>query len=228
MTLALFYFAFFATTGPSVPDDWRSARDAQDRAALDRIATKAGAQAQAKPNDAAAQYMAALAESYRAEVAMELKDKNQSRAAAESGIRAAERAVSINPESGEYHRILGTLCGQVIPANVVAGLKYGKCALEQVNKAIEIDPKSSDAYVSRGVGNYYLPESFGGGAELALKDFEKAIQLDPKNADAHVWLGIALRKMNRNAEARKALTEAVALNPARAWAKQQLEKTPAQ
>jgi hypothetical protein len=39
-------------------------------------------------------------------------------------------------------------------------------------------------------------------------------------------LGVALRKMNRNAEARKELERAVQLNPARIWAKQQLEKTP--
>ena len=57
----------------------------------------------------------------------------------------------------EHHRILGTLCGQVIPGNVLAGLKYGRCALDSINKAIELDPKSAIAYVSRGVGNYYLP-----------------------------------------------------------------------
>lgn len=208
--------------------DWKKARDAQDRAALDRIAQAAEAEASAKQSDANLQYQAALAQFYRAEVAMELRDKNLSRSAAESGIRAAERALALNPKSAEYHRILGTLCGQVIPANVLAGLKYGKCALEEVNKAIELDPKSALAYLSRGVGNYYLPESFGGGVELAIKDFEKSVELDPKNADAHLWLGVALRKANRNAEARKALARAIALNPAREWAKQQLEKTPAQ
>jgi tetratricopeptide (TPR) repeat protein len=119
------------------------------------------------------------------------------------------------------------LCGQVIPANVLAGLKYGRCALDSINKAIELDPKSAIAYVSRGVGNYYLPAAFGGGPDVALKDFQKAIQLDPKLAEAQLWMGLTLRKLNRNAEARSAFGKSLQLNPDRIWTKQQLEKTPA-
>lgn len=220
--------ALLLGVGMNLPGPWKSARDAQDRGALDKIAAEAEAAAGARQDDAAAQYRAALAQLMRAEVAMELRDKNQARAAAEAGIRAAERAVALNPKSAEYHRILGTLCGQVIPANVLAGVKYGRCAMDEVNKALELDPQSAEGYMSRGVGNYYLPEAFGGGVELAIRDFQRAIQLDPKNADAHLWLGIALRKANRNPEARKALTRAVTLNPARVWARQQLDKTPPQ
>ena len=64
--------------------------------------------------------------------------------------------------------------------------------------------------------------------ELAVRDFEKAIQLDPKAAEAHLWLGIALRKPNRNADARKEIAKSLELSPKRIWAKQQLDKTPAQ
>ena len=172
-----------------------------------------GAAAGKQANDAQAQYMLALADSVLAEVATELKDKNGGRAAAEAGIKAAKKAVALKPDVAEHHRILGTLCGQVIPANVLAGLKYGRCAMDSINKAIELDPKSPLGYVSRGVGNYYLPSAFGGGAELALKDFQKAIQLDPKLAEAHLWMGIALRKLNRNGEARSALSKALATEP---------------
>jgi Flp pilus assembly protein TadD len=52
--------------------------------------------------------------------------------------------------------------------------------------------------------------------------------LNPGAAEAHLWLGIALRKARRNAEARKAIARSLELNPDRTWAKQQLEKTPAQ
>ena len=64
----------------------------------------------------------------------------------------------------------------MVSSNGLAGLRYGKCALGSVNKAIEIDPKSSEAYLSHGVGNYYLPPAFGGGIDMAIKDFEKAIE----------------------------------------------------
>jgi tetratricopeptide (TPR) repeat protein len=219
-------FTTMACLAAELPPELKKARDTQDRPVLDRMAGAASTSAQAKPNDAFEQYRAAQAELVRAEVAMELRDKNAARAAAESGIGAAQKAVALKPNSGEYHRILGTLCGQVIPANVLAGMKYGRCALDEVTKAIELEPKSAAAHLSRGVGNYYLPASFGGGVELALKDIERSLELDPKDADAWLWKGIVLRKMNRNPEARKALTRSLELNPARVWTKQQLEKTP--
>jgi tetratricopeptide (TPR) repeat protein len=212
---------------PGVPRELEQARDRQDRAALERIAASYNTTAAKQSNDAQAQYIFAVAQSYLAEVATELKDKNGGRAAAEVGIKAAEKAVLLKPDIAEHHRILGTLCGQVIPANVLAGLKYGRCALDSINKAIELDPKSAIAYVSRGVGNYYLPAAFGGGPDVALKDFQKAIQLDSRLAEAQLWMGLTLRKLNRNAEARSAFGKSLQLNPDRIWTKQQLEKTPA-
>jgi tetratricopeptide (TPR) repeat protein len=207
-------------------DTLEQARDRQDRAALESAARQLGAAAQDKPGDAAAQYQFAVAESYVAEVAAEQRDKAGARIAAEAGIRAAQRAVELRPKVAEYHRILGTLCGQVIPAQTLLVLKYGNCARSSIDRAIELDPKSAKAYLSRGVGNYYLPEAFGGGAELAVRDFEKAIALDSKLADAYLWLGIAQRKLRRNTEARRNIAKSLDLNPARVWAKQQLEKTP--
>ncbi|MFN7932382.1 MAG: tetratricopeptide repeat protein [Bryobacteraceae bacterium] len=207
-------------------DELRAARDRQDRAALEKSIAALAAQAEKKPADAQAQYALALAESYLAEICLEMRLRNEAKAAAEKGIQAAEKAAQLKPDQAEYHRILGTLCGQVIPANVLAGLKYGKCAMESVNKALQLDAKSSLAWLSKGVGNYYLPPSFGGGVDMAIKDMEKAISLDPKSSDAYVWLGTALRKKNANAEARKALEKALQLNPNRVWAKQLLEKTP--
>jgi tetratricopeptide (TPR) repeat protein len=208
--------------------DLEKARDAQDRPALDRYAAQMSAEAQKQSSDAAAQYNLALAESYVAEVAIEVRDKNQAHNAAEAGIKAAERAVSLKPDSAEYHRVYGTLCGQAISASGLQGLKYGHCAQEEVNKAVQLDPKSAVNYVSRGVGYYYLPQGLGGGIDLAIKDFQKAVELDLKLPEAHLWLGLALRKANRNPEARKEFQKVIDLNPARVWAKQQLEKTPAQ
>jgi tetratricopeptide (TPR) repeat protein len=202
------------------------ARDRQDRPALEDAARQLSAAAQKQPDDAAAQYRFALAESYVAEVATEQRDKAAAKNAAEAGIEAARRAVSLQPGNAEYHRILGTLCGQVIPAQVLLAFKYGNCAKSSIDRAIELDPKSARAYLSRGIGNYYLPEALGGGAEPAIRDFEKAVQLDPKLADAYLWLGIAQRKLARNADARRNIAKSLELNPARVWAKQQLDKTP--
>ena len=227
MLTGIFTAAFFFFQSPLFNSaELQKARDAQDRGALERMASQFSAATAKQPDDAAAFYRLALAQSYLAEIAMETGDKNQARSAAEAGIKAADRATALKPESAEYHRIWGTLCGQAIPANVLAGLKYGRCAQDEVNKAIQMDPKGAINYVSRGAGNYYLPAAMGGGVEVAIKDFQKAIELDPRLAEAHLWLGIALRKANRDPEARKELEKAVSLDPGRIWAKQQLEKTP--
>jgi len=221
----IFLLLFNAAAGGS---DLEKARDAQDRPALDRFAAQLAATAQAKANDPSAQYKFALIESFVAEVAIEVRDKNAAHNAAEAGIDAAKKAVALKGDSAEYHRLLGTLCGQAISANVLQGMKYGRCAQDEVNKAVQLDPKASVNYLARGVGNYYLPQSFGGGLDLAVKDFQKAAELDPQSSEAQLWLGLALRKQNKNADARKAFQKAIDLNPARVWAKQQLDKTPAQ
>ncbi|MCE5310315.1 MAG: tetratricopeptide repeat protein [Acidobacteriales bacterium] len=214
-------------TATGMAGELEDARDRQDRAALEKKIAELAVTAARRPNQADAQYSLAVAQSYLAEIALEMRDKALAKNAAEAGIRSAERATALRPDVSDYQRVLGTLCGQVIPANVLSGLRYGKCAQDAVAKAIKLDPRSSMAYVSRGVGNYYLPPALGGGPELAIKDFQRAIQLKSTNAEAYLWLGIALRKLNRNAQAREAFNKSLELNPRRVWVRRQLEKTPA-
>lgn len=201
-----------------------TARNRQDRVALE----KAGATRAKTAKNGAGHYDAALAYSYLSEVALELRDKRQARSAAELGISAAKAAIGAEPNNAEYHRLLGTLCGQVIPADPMAGFQHGRCAKEEIEKALQMNPKSALGWVSSGVGKFYLPSMFGGGVDLAMKDFQKAVSIDPKLAEGWLWIGLAHRKGNRNAEARQALQKAKSLSPDRVWIQQQLDKTPAQ
>jgi len=225
--MRLLLVLFIAGLSFGAESEFDKARDRQDRPAMEKIVVELQSAAGKSPKDADAQYRVALASSYLAEVALEMRDKKQAQQAAEAGIQAADRAIAIKPNVAEYHRVLATLCGQVIPANVLAGMSYGKRAKDAVAKALELDPKSSKAYVAQGVGNYYISAAFGGGADLAIRDLKKAIELDPKSAEAYMWLGITLRKAHRNPEAREAFKKSLELNPNRIWTKQQLEKTPA-
>jgi tetratricopeptide (TPR) repeat protein len=214
---------------PAWDADLLKARDRQDRAALEKMIAALQSAADNAPNDAEAHYRAALANSYLGEISLELKDKAGAEKAAEAGVRAAQAAIAAQPKNAEYYRVLGTLCGQAIPAvNMLSALTYGKRAKEAIDKAMQLDPKSARVFEARGVGNYYLPQQLGGGPELAMKDFKKAIELDPKLADSYLWLALALRKLHRNGEARQALQHAIDLDPQRIWLKEQLEKTPAQ
>ena len=222
---------FLATTflmAAAVNPDLKLARDRQDLPALNQFISQYESAAKASPQSAEAQYDLALAQSYGAEVAMEVHDKRKSEAYAEAGMDPVTRALQLNGNSAEFHRLHGALCGQVIPANPFLGaLKYGQCARDEIDKAIALDNKLALAYVSRGVGNYYLPPSMGGGVDVALKDFDTAISMNPKLDEAYLWKGVTLRKANRGPEAAQALQQALVLNPNRLWIKQQLEKTPA-
>lgn len=207
--------------------DLERARDRQDVEALQKAVAALKEAASRQAADAAVHYQLALAGSLLAEAALERGDRNLAVKAAEEAIPAARRAVELRPEASEHHRILGVLCGQVIPGNLLMAAKYARCASSSLEKAIQLAPNRWENYLSRGVGNYYLPEAFGGGAEKAIQDFRKAVELNGKSPEPYLWLGIALRRTGRNGEAREALERALALNPNRVWAKQQLAKTPA-
>jgi tetratricopeptide (TPR) repeat protein len=210
------------------PSELTAARDHQDLAALNALITQYQQAVQAKPQCTECIYKLALANSYAAEVTLELRDKRKSEAFADAGMESAQKLTAANANNAEYHRLLGELCAQVIPANPIFGaLKYGQCAQDEINKAIQLDPKLALAYVSRGVGNYYLSVFKGGSIDVALQDFDKALSIDPKLVDAYLWKGVTLHKVNRNSEARQAFEKAFALNPQRVWTKQQLDKTPA-
>lgn len=210
-------------------DDLDKLRDHQDRQALDARAVALHAAAEKTPNDPNGWYRAAIAYSYVGEVALETRDKNGAQRAAEAGAADAEKAIALNGKVADYYRVLGTLCGQVIPANPIAGiLSYGKRAKEALDKAIELDPKSPKAFVAHGVGYYYLPANFGGGPENAIKDFRQALALDPKSAEAYLWIGIAMKKQHQNVQAREALNKSLQIDPDRIWTKDQLAKTPQQ
>jgi tetratricopeptide (TPR) repeat protein len=210
-------------------DNLELMRDKQDKAGLAQAAAALSATADKNPGDPDAWYHAAIAQAYMAEVAMELNDKVGSQHAAEDGVKDADKAIALKSTNADYYRVLGTLCGQVIPANPIMGaLSYGKRAKDALDKAVSMDPNSAKAFVAHGVGYYYLPPSFGGGPENAIRDFRQAINIDPKSADAYLWMGISLRKLHQNAQARDAFVKALQYAPARVWAKAQLDKTPPQ
>src|SRR5579883_2152592 len=107
---AICLLAVGASATDTALDALRKARDQQNLSLLDRLISQCQQTAQSNATSAAAQYRLALANTYAAEVAMELHDKRKAEAYAEAGIRPAQRAVEEDDKNPEYHRLLGELC----------------------------------------------------------------------------------------------------------------------
>lgn len=66
-------------------------------------------------------------------------------------------------------------------------------AMQDLNRAIKLNPKSANAYVIRG--RMYGQQN---NDKLAIKDFEQAISIQPQNAEAYGNRGIAYLKQGNN------------------------------
>lgn len=87
-------------------------------------------------------------------------------------------------------------------------IKDVNTALADFNKAIEINPKTSDSYNNRGRLKYIL-----GDYDEAIADFDKAASLNPKNFQAFMNRGTARRTKKNYDLALKDYAEAEKLQP---------------
>jgi Flp pilus assembly protein TadD len=81
-------------------------------------------------------------------------------------------------------------------------------AIKDCEKAIELDPKFADLYISRGIAyiNLFNPHE-------AIKNYNKVIELDPKSVLAYINLGLAYDRLHNYKEAIKDYDKAIELDP---------------
>lgn len=101
-----------------------------------------------------------------------------------------------------------TLLGTMMQARATPEetMPQAKTAAE---KAIELDPNLSEAYVSLAWTKFRYDWDWAG----AEKDFKKAIELNPNNAQAHQWYGEFLSVQRRDEQALVEFKKAVELEP---------------
>ena len=68
-------------------------------------------------------------------------------------------------------------------------------AIEEYDKAIELDPNDPDYHNNKGVALYELHRY-----EEAIEEFDKAIELDPSNPSYYYYKGLAQEKLNQNSK----------------------------
>jgi tetratricopeptide (TPR) repeat protein len=126
----------------------------------------------------------------------------------EEALRLFEMATKKDPTfalpyaaSGNVHVLMG---GTYLPFKEI----YPK-AKELVARALELDPKSSDAHVARG--NFALQCDLDW--KKAETELKQAILLNPGNSEAHCWYAVLLVLLQRFDEAKSELREAIRLTP---------------
>ncbi len=83
-----------------------------------------------------------------------------------------------------------------------------RAAEDAFSIALSRDPKSSAAFIGRGIAR----ES-GGSLEGAAEDYLEAVRIEPQSADAHLRLGLALVTMKKTDLGRRYLERTIQLDP---------------
>jgi tetratricopeptide (TPR) repeat protein len=155
-------------------------------------ATNTNAQAQETPLPTFTDAETALAEGKK------LLDENKT----ELSIEALNQAVKLNPELADAYFTLG--------------IAYSVLEKERANtQTVEEEPSSTKTPVpKKGKKDEFIPLTASDKAfDKAAKLYEKITKKEPKNDAAFYNLGRSYNKLNKDEEAREALSEAVKLKP---------------
>ena len=136
----------------------------------------------------------------------------------DDAVRYGERAVVLQPDNAGYHLWLAREYGRKAgAANPLTAANTARKAKAEFERAVQLDPASTDARVD--LAQYYTeaPVVMGGGLDKAR---EQAVQIATRNpAEAQLVLARVAEKEKRYPEAENALREAIRVgqSPANYW-----------
>jgi len=211
--LALVVSAAAADTDPAI-----HARDQADIPALHQFIAQAQADAKQK-NTADAYERVAQLNLWLCEAGHVNNDNKTVKQGAQDGIAAAEKAVALNSNSSEAHRLNGDLTGELIGVVFMGGMRHGKHAGDEFDKAIQLDPNNAEAYTGRAIGYFFTPSTFGGSKDKAVEYLQKALSINPNLGRAHIWLAQVYQLEGKHEDAQREINEALRIDPDRRFAK---------
>ena len=128
----------------------------------------------------------------------------------------------------ETHALRSSVIGQQIGSNPLKGMTLGPKSSSAMDRAMELGPNNPRVWLMRGISAMFTPGMFGGGDDKADELLTKAVALFAADkpappapawghADAWLWIGQLRQKQGRIADARKAYTTALEIQPDNQW-----------
>jgi tetratricopeptide (TPR) repeat protein len=110
-------------------------------------------------------------------VSLMLQDKHA------EAIAQLDKAVAANPASSEYHRALGDAHGlAALRASMTRALSHAKKGRAALGKAVELDPKNTQARISLAMFYVHAPGIAGGSKKKGWEQIAEIEKLDPEAA----------------------------------------------
>ena len=129
------------------------------------------------------------------------------------GIRQAEEAIRLAPDSGParyWHA-----CNLLHAADAERSLSRANAALKELDAADKISPDVDQGGPSRMRGKVLndMPGLFGGSTSKAIASFQHSLKIAPNVGTTHLWLAEAYLSAKKNDLARKELEWVAAAKP---------------
>ena len=131
-------------------------------------------------------------------------------------------------DMAETHALRSSVIGQMIGSNPLRGMTLGPRSSSAMDRAVALGARNPRVWLIRGISAMFTPGMFGGGTERAEEYLGKALTLFESDrpaapapawgrAEAYVWIGQLRQKQGRIADARKAYTTALEIEPDYQW-----------
>ena len=129
------------------------------------------------------------------------------------GLRHADEAVRLAPNSGPAH--YWRACNLLHAADAERSLSRATQALKELDVADQQSPGVDDGGPSRMRGKVLadMPGLFGGSTSKAIANFQKSLKISPNYGTTHLWLGEAYLSAKKNDLARKELEWVASAKP---------------
>jgi len=147
------------------------------------------------------------------------------------GLEALAAANRLRPIPESYI-LRRALMAQTI-TDAGSGMAMATPMQDELAQAMRLGKENPRVHLVHGIGSFFTPAQWGGGAETALGQLTRAEALfktdrpakgmpDWGRAEAYAWLGIVHQKLGHKDQSRTAYQEALRLEPGFLWVKETL------